>query len=49
MRLLLDTHTFLWYITGDERLSPHMRRTVEDSEAVYLSVVSLWEATIKYQ
>lgn len=49
MRLLLDTHIFLWYITGDERVSPYMRRAVEDSEAAYLSVVSLWEATIKYQ
>lgn len=49
MRLLLDTHIFLWYITGDERVSPNVRRAVEDSEAAYLSVVSIWEATIKYQ
>jgi len=49
MKLLLDTHIFLWYITGDERVSPAVRRAVEDSEAAYLSVVSLWEATIKYQ
>lgn len=49
MRLLLDTHIFLWYITGDERVSSYIRRAVEDSEAAYLSVVSLWEATIKYQ
>src|SRR5882672_8626728 len=49
MMLLLDTHIFLWYITGDERVSRSMRRAVEDSEAAYLSVVSLWEATIKYQ
>jgi Uncharacterized protein conserved in bacteria len=39
----------LWYITGDERVSQHIRRAVEHSEAAYLSVVSLWEATIKYQ
>ena len=49
MRLLLDTHIFLWYITGDKRVSSSVRRAVEDSEAAYLSVVSLWEATIKYQ
>jgi PIN domain nuclease of toxin-antitoxin system len=49
MRLLLDTHIFLWFITGDERVPAPMRRTIEDSEAAYLSVVSLWEATIKYQ
>jgi PIN domain nuclease of toxin-antitoxin system len=49
MRLLLDTHIFLWYITGDERISLSMRQAIEDSDASYLSVVSLWEATIKYQ
>ena len=49
MRLLLDTHIFLWYITGDERISLSMRHAIEDSDASYLSVVSLWEATIKYQ
>jgi PIN domain nuclease of toxin-antitoxin system len=49
MRLLLDTHIFLWYITGDERVSAHIRQAVEDSEAAYCSVVSLWEATIKFQ
>jgi PIN domain nuclease of toxin-antitoxin system len=36
MRLLLDTHIFLWYISGDERVSPSVRRAVEDSEAAYL-------------
>jgi PIN domain nuclease of toxin-antitoxin system len=49
MRLLLDTHIFLWYITGDERLSDQFREAIEDAEASFLSVVSLWEATIKYQ
>src|SRR3954454_11176917 len=49
MRLLLDTHIFLWFITGDERVPGPMRQTIEDSEAAFLSVVSLWEATIKYQ
>jgi PIN domain nuclease of toxin-antitoxin system len=48
MRLLLDTHIFLWYITGDARVSQPMRRAIEDSEMAFLSVVSLWEATIKY-
>lgn len=48
MRLLLDTHIFLWYITGDARISQPMRRAIENSEAAFLSVVSLWEATIKY-
>jgi len=49
MRLLLDTHIFLWFITGDERLSPHFRKSIEDADAAYLSVVSVWEVAIKYQ
>ncbi len=34
---------------GRQACAPHVRRAVEDSEATYLSVVSLWEVTIKYQ
>jgi len=49
MRLLLDTHIFLWYTTGDSRIKPAVRRAIEDSDSAYLSVVSLWEATTKYQ
>ena len=48
MRVLLDTHIFLWYIAGDARVAGHIRRVIEDSDAAYLSVASLWEATIKY-
>jgi PIN domain nuclease of toxin-antitoxin system len=48
MRLLLDTHIFLWYIGGDQRVGGGLRKEIEDAEVVYLSVVSVWEATIKY-
>ena len=48
MRLLLDTHIFLWYIAGDSRVGLSTRRAIEDSDVAYLSVVSVWEATIKY-
>jgi hypothetical protein len=37
MRLLLDTHVFLWYITGDERLPQNFRKSIEESDAAYLS------------
>lgn len=48
MKLLLDTHTFLWFIGGDERLSPQARALIEDlNNDVYLSVASLWEMAIK--
>jgi PIN domain nuclease of toxin-antitoxin system len=50
MELLLDTHVFLWFISGDKRLSGAMRDSIRDSNnEVYLSVVSLWETVIKYQ
>jgi PIN domain nuclease of toxin-antitoxin system len=48
MRLLLDTHIFLWYITGDQRLSRHFRESIENADVVLVSVVSIWEAVIKY-
>jgi len=50
MRLLLDIHIFLWFITADERLPTAMREAIRDSSnEVYLSVVSVWEAVVKYQ
>ncbi|HJW84068.1 MAG TPA: type II toxin-antitoxin system VapC family toxin [Anaerolineae bacterium] len=50
MNLLLDTHVFLWFISGDARLPDALRDSIRDSEnEVYVSVVSLWEAMIKHQ
>ncbi len=50
MKLLLDTHIFLWYISGDERLHPDIRDAIRNIEnQVYLSVISLWEVIVKYQ
>jgi PIN domain nuclease of toxin-antitoxin system len=50
MRLLLDTHVFLWFISGDERLPAGMRDSIRSSEnEVHLSVISLWEALVKHQ
>ena len=50
MRILLDTHVFLWYISADKRLPEKVLSAIRDSNnEIYLSVVTLWEATIKYQ
>lgn len=50
MKILLDTHIFLWYISGDKRLSDDKRTSIQDLDnEVYLSVVSIWEAFVKYQ
>jgi PIN domain nuclease of toxin-antitoxin system len=49
MKLLLDTHVFLWLISDDPRLRPTDRQTISDSSnEVYLSVVSVWEAAVKH-
>jgi len=48
VRLLLDTHVFLWFVAGDARLSRRARRTLDDSRAVLLlSAASVWEMAIK--
>lgn len=47
MRLLLDTHVFLWWCTASPRLRRSTRRVVADAEEVYVSAASAWEAAIK--
>lgn len=48
MTLLLDTHAFLWFVAGDERLPPAARAHIEDgANRVWLSTASLWELAIK--
>ena len=48
MRFLLDTHSFLWFITGDNNLSNKTKYLITDlSNQVFVSVVSLWEISIK--
>jgi len=49
MRLLLDTHVFLWYLTGAKALSVDLRKTIQHpGNAVFLSPVSIWEALVKF-
>ena len=48
MKALLDTHTFLWWITDDQRLSYRVREIISDStNEVLFSVASSWEIAIK--
>ncbi|MDX2098899.1 MAG: type II toxin-antitoxin system VapC family toxin [Leptolyngbyaceae cyanobacterium bins.59] len=50
MKILLDTHIFLWFISGDTRLSTDVRDAIRDLEnEVYLSSISVWEAIVKHQ
>jgi len=48
MRLLLDTHAFIWWVNEPERLPPKIYRACEDAaNSLFLSVVSIWEMQIK--
>jgi len=50
MKILLDTHIFLWYLSGDARLSEPVRGVIQDiNNDVFLSVVSIWEIVIKHR
>lgn len=48
MNLLLDTHTFLWFVADDQRLSNAARALIEaDDSQPFLSIASVWEMAIK--
>lgn len=48
MKLLLDTHAFLWFIVGSPKLSKNARLLIEDlSNEKFVNVASLWEIAIK--
>lgn len=50
MRILLDTHLFIWWDSEPEKLSPRAKAWCEDVEnTLILSVVSVWEMQIKQQ
>ncbi len=49
-RLLLDTHAFLWWISGNESLGVKCRAAIGDTEnQVFVSAASVWEMSIKQQ
>ncbi len=48
MKLLLDTHAFLWFVAGSEQLSETARKAIEDPQnESFVSIASLWEVSIK--
>ncbi|MBL8288338.1 MAG: type II toxin-antitoxin system VapC family toxin [Rubrivivax sp.] len=47
MRLLLDTHIFLWAVAGSPRLKPATRHLIEDAEQTFVSAASIWEVAIR--
>jgi PIN domain nuclease of toxin-antitoxin system len=49
MRLLLDTHVFVWAVTASRRLKSTTREFLSRADAVYVSAASIWEIAIKAQ
>ncbi len=48
MRLLLDTHAFLWWLADDPKLGREVREAISDPSAiVHVSAASLWEISVK--
>lgn len=48
MRILLDTHAFLWWVMDNDRLSDRVRKIILDSNnQVFFSAASAWELSIK--
>jgi len=48
MNILLDTHTFLWYLEDSKQLSSKAAEIIQDpSNTLCLSIASLWEISIK--
>jgi PIN domain nuclease of toxin-antitoxin system len=50
VRLLLDTHAFLWWLAGHRMLSSRAREAIEADESdVFVSAASAWEITTKFR
>jgi PIN domain nuclease of toxin-antitoxin system len=50
MKLLLDTHTFIWFVEDAPQLPAKVKNLIEDPQnKIFLSIVSLWEMAIKIQ
>jgi PIN domain nuclease of toxin-antitoxin system len=48
MMLLIDTHTFIWYVTDDSKLSNQVIKLINDeNNQIFLSIASIWEIGIK--
>lgn len=48
MNYLLDTHTFLWFLEGNDNFSKEARLAIENPQSVnFISIASIWEIAIK--
>jgi len=48
MNLLLDTHTLIWFLNGDEKLPGNVRDAIENpGNLKIVSIATIWEISIK--
>lgn len=48
MKYLLDTHAFIWFISGSIELSDPAKKAIEHNDSTnYISIASIWEMAIK--
>jgi len=48
VEFLLDTHAFLWFASGDEKLPIHIQEKIKNlKNSCFVSVASMWEISIK--
>ena len=49
MNLLLDTHIYLWWLIDSPALPQRAHQMIEEADQVFVSVVSIWAAGIKWR
>jgi PIN domain nuclease of toxin-antitoxin system len=50
MGYLIDTHVFLWFVSGDKKLPKTMKQKIEAiNTPCFISIAAFWEITIKKQ
>ena len=49
MKILLDTHIYLWCLNDDKKLTKNARHLIIEADEVYVSTASIWEIAIKTQ
>ncbi|GAB5465367.1 MAG: type II toxin-antitoxin system VapC family toxin [Candidatus Kapaibacteriales bacterium] len=47
MRLLLDTHAFIWFVDDSPQLGSKIKALIENSASISISIASIWEIGIK--
>jgi PIN domain nuclease of toxin-antitoxin system len=45
--MLLDTHTLIWFLNDDTKLSGNTKAIIEDGDNLFVSIISIWEIAIK--